>query len=329
MEKDIVSVITPCYNAGKYIYRLLDSILAQDYPHIAMFVMDDGSTDNSREVITSYIPKFEERGYSLKYRYQENSGQSVAINNALKWVDGEFLVWPDSDDWYSSPKAISKMVEECRKSSNVGLVRCLNHEYNEDLKLIGSTIITEDIAKNDQFDNCVFSEGGFYYCPGEYMVRMDVLDEAIPNREIYTERIAGQNWQLMLPVLYQRDCVTIPEFMYAILARHDSHCRGQNSYEKSSAVLYGYIHQLHSTLDNIANIPNEKREEYKKKVEIQYLKEIFIQAVVYGKKAEARQILERLDSLGDLAIGRQWMLRYHFCQYAWFRGLIKVLGRIR
>lgn len=42
---------------------------------------------------------FEKRGYSLEYYYQSNQGQSAAINNALKWVKGEFLAWPDSDDF--------------------------------------------------------------------------------------------------------------------------------------------------------------------------------------------------------------------------------------
>ena len=57
MQKDLVSIITPCYNAGDIIHRLLDSILNQDFPLIEMLVVDDGSTDNSKEVIFLFLKK--------------------------------------------------------------------------------------------------------------------------------------------------------------------------------------------------------------------------------------------------------------------------------
>ena len=65
MQKGLVSLLTPCYNAGHLIHRLLDSVLNQTYPFIEMIVIDDGSTDNSEQVIRSYISRFEERGYIL------------------------------------------------------------------------------------------------------------------------------------------------------------------------------------------------------------------------------------------------------------------------
>ena len=123
MEK-LVSILTPCYNGEKYIWRLLDSVIDQTYPNIEMFVIDDGSTDNSANLIKSYIPKFESKGYSLTYIYQENSGQAGAINTGLKKISGEYLVWPDADDWYNTNTAITDLVEVFENSpDNVGLVR--------------------------------------------------------------------------------------------------------------------------------------------------------------------------------------------------------------
>ena len=60
MRKNLVSNVTPCYNSAKYLYRLLDSVLMQDYPDIEMFAIDDGSTDNTKEIIESYIPRFQD-----------------------------------------------------------------------------------------------------------------------------------------------------------------------------------------------------------------------------------------------------------------------------
>ena len=82
-KKGLVSVLTPCYNTGRYVHRLLDSVLTQTYPFIEMVIIDDGSTDDSSAVIQSYIPKFKAKGYELRYYYQKNSGQSVAIERKV------------------------------------------------------------------------------------------------------------------------------------------------------------------------------------------------------------------------------------------------------
>ena len=70
MEKELISILTPSYNNGDIIHRLLDSILMQTYQKIEMFVIDDGSTDNTKEVILKYIDKFSKRGIVLNYIYQ-------------------------------------------------------------------------------------------------------------------------------------------------------------------------------------------------------------------------------------------------------------------
>ena len=117
MEKGLVSIVTPCYNVEKFIFRLMDSILSQDYDKIEMITVDDGSKDNSKAVIESYIPRFEKRGYSLRYIKQENTGAGGALRNGLQYVNGEFLLWPDSDDFYATNQTISKMVNVLANTS--------------------------------------------------------------------------------------------------------------------------------------------------------------------------------------------------------------------
>ena len=62
---NLVSILTPTYNCGKFIPRLLDSVLRQTYPAIEMHVIDDGSVDDTKDIIDRYVPKFEQRGYRL------------------------------------------------------------------------------------------------------------------------------------------------------------------------------------------------------------------------------------------------------------------------
>ncbi len=87
----LVSFIIPCYNHGRYIKDAVDSILAQNYPATEIIVVDDGSTDNSAEIIRT-LP-------NIKHTWQTNQGLSAARNTGIKNSTGQFLVFLDADDW--------------------------------------------------------------------------------------------------------------------------------------------------------------------------------------------------------------------------------------
>lgn len=272
MEK-LVSILTPCYNGEKFVWRLLDSVLNQTYPHIEMFVIDDGSTDNSAELIRSYIPRFEAKGYTLTYVYQENSGQSVAINNGLKLIAGDYLVWPDCDDWYAADDAIEQMVECLDLSGeDVSMVRCKSNLLDEiTLERIGEfSVNSRTKGKTDLFTDCLFGLNGFWHVPGDYMAKVNTLDAAIPGRNIYTDKSAGQNWQLMLPLLYNHNCLTIDKFLYNVLVRNESHSRMRSTLDHQLRKYDSYENTLLHTVDNIADMPVEEKDRYKRSIRTNY-----------------------------------------------------------
>lgn len=82
--KNLVTILTPCYNGAKVIHRLLDSVLVQDYPHIEMIVVDDGSTDNSKETIESYKSKFEEKRLFFVIHISEQQWTSSCYRQRFK-----------------------------------------------------------------------------------------------------------------------------------------------------------------------------------------------------------------------------------------------------
>jgi glycosyltransferase involved in cell wall biosynthesis len=86
----LVSVIIPCYNQAHYVPEAIKSVLAQSYQNIEIVVVDDGSTDNTREIAERM---------EVKYIYQKNGGLSAARNTGIDKSTGEFLVFLDSDDW--------------------------------------------------------------------------------------------------------------------------------------------------------------------------------------------------------------------------------------
>ncbi|WP_257666572.1 glycosyltransferase family 2 protein [Parapedobacter tibetensis] len=92
-----VSVIIPSYNRGYLITKTLESVRHQTYKNIEIIVIDDGSTDNSKEVISAYISR-NGNNSDIKYIQQRNSGAPAARNNGLNSAKGDYIVFFDSDD---------------------------------------------------------------------------------------------------------------------------------------------------------------------------------------------------------------------------------------
>ena len=88
------SVIIPSYNAEKYIHRAIESVLEQTYPVQEIIIVDDGSIDNTKEVVTRYPTNL------VKYVFQENQGVSAARNNGVRVAGCDWVAFLDADDWY-------------------------------------------------------------------------------------------------------------------------------------------------------------------------------------------------------------------------------------
>lgn len=94
----VVSVVIPVYNAGRYVAECLDAVLRQDYEHIEVVAVDDGSTDNSCDVLEKYKPSFRDRGFAFFAIRQENAGASAARNTGFRKSTGPFIHFLDADD---------------------------------------------------------------------------------------------------------------------------------------------------------------------------------------------------------------------------------------
>lgn len=313
MSENLVSILTPCYNTGHLVWRLLDSVLSQTYPLVEMFIIDDGSTDNTRAVCDSYIEKFRARGYALNYVYQNNQGQSAAINNGLKLISGEFLVWPDSDDYYASPEAIERMVK-CLANSGDDIAMVRTQERVIDEESLMELFILGSNANEDEpeslFEDCLFERNGFYFPPGAYMVRTSVLRQVVAGMSIYTHKDAGQNWQLYLPVLYSYKCKTIMSPLYNVLCRESSHSRNAYSGYKREVHKYNIYEQtILNTLSSINAMPFEELKEYQRQVIEKYAR---IRMELTYQYKQADDFLKAYESLGEASVKlpRQYKLYY-------------------
>lgn len=295
-NKGLVSIITPCYNGEKLIHRLLNSVLSQDYPSIEMIVVDDGSQDNTRAVIEKYIEKFEQKGYSLKYLYQNNAGQAAAINKALPLVKGEYLVWPDADDFYACATAISELVVEFEKlDDSYGVVRCEQNFVNEK----GFQVIFEQkykVQKEYIFEEYFTSKESIAVA-GSHIVRMKCFDEVNPSRHIFDKRHA-QNFQMLLPLSYSYKIFTLEKKLYSIVARANSHSRCAESYEKHVDDFEGFQAILDNTFMSIEAMTDADRQRSLKLSKIYSLKGKLFYALKFGKVKDARTFAKELKKLG-------------------------------
>lgn len=118
-SQPLVSIIVPCYNQEKYILECLDSVKAQTYSNWECIVIDDGSIDNTKQLIQSYIQN-EKR---IKYHFQQNTGVSIARNNAIKMSSGKYILPLDGDDKIGN-SYIEKAVGQFENNDKLTVVYC-------------------------------------------------------------------------------------------------------------------------------------------------------------------------------------------------------------
>ena len=94
----LVTIVIPCYNHAQFVQETIQSVIDQDYKNIELVIIDDGSKDNSVEVIQKMIPACEERFVRFEFRYRPNKGLCATLNEALEWCEGEFFAPVASDD---------------------------------------------------------------------------------------------------------------------------------------------------------------------------------------------------------------------------------------
>ncbi len=95
----LISVIIPVYNGGKYLNKGLKTILNQSFRDIEVIVVNDGSTDDTDEIISNLLERYRDSEIKIKYVMQANSGIAAARNKGLESASGDGIMFMDQDDW--------------------------------------------------------------------------------------------------------------------------------------------------------------------------------------------------------------------------------------
>lgn len=319
-----VTIITPCYNGERFLNRFFDSIYKQTYKNIELIIINDGSTDNSEKICIHWKSKFEDSGSDFIYISQKlNCGSAGAINKGLKYVTGEFLIWPDCDD-YLMPTSIEKRVEYLNQNQHYAMVRSDYIAVNE--KNINQ-IITKgsewaDVKNEYIFDNLIFEKT--YVTSGCYMARSSILFERLPNGEIYCKNKGGQNWQLLLPISYMNKTGYIDEPLYKYIVRNDSHSHlvKNNKYCSHKERIKKYNEILINVISNFDMLPDNEKEDYLNKIEIKYAMTRLNLALRHNKFNDAKLEIQILNQFNVRLTLPQQML-YYLCKIGVSRTILR------
>jgi glycosyltransferase involved in cell wall biosynthesis len=202
MDNELVSVVIPTYNYGHFITEALESVFSQTYPHFEVIVVDDGSTDDTREKLELYRNR-------IQYIYKKNGGLSAARNTGIEASRSNLVALLDSDDlWH--PKKLEIQVNYLK--------------HHPEIALLGSTAIKDmqfgwppmkqmngDMGKLIALSEMVIRS---HFAPSSVMIRKDCLQEvglfdtglrAVEDRDMWI-RIASRHLiaNLDIPLIYYR-----------------------------------------------------------------------------------------------------------------------------
>lgn len=130
----LVSVVIPNHNYGRFLAEAIESALRQTYPHVELLVVDDGSTDESREVLRRYARR-------LRWISQPRQGVSAARNRGVRESRGELVAFLDSDDAWR-PETLARQVARLDRPA-VGMVCCGLEYIDESGRVLGQSLPTQ------------------------------------------------------------------------------------------------------------------------------------------------------------------------------------------
>ncbi|MGG0657023.1 glycosyltransferase family 2 protein [Rummeliibacillus pycnus] len=166
--ENIISIITPSYNSSEFIGETIESVIKQTYPNWEMIIVDDCSTDNTKEVVEKYIQQDNRIKY---YLLKNNSGAAIARTKAMELATGEYIAFLDSDDIWIEEKLEKQLsfmkknnyyftctsyqqIDENRNSLNKTIKSKKKTNYNGVLLScpVGNSTVMYDVKKLGKFE---------------------------------------------------------------------------------------------------------------------------------------------------------------------------------
>ncbi len=246
---DIVSIIIPVYNAEKYLKECLESALNQTYNEIEIIAVDDGSTDNSLNILKKYSDK-------IKIISKENGGTASALNHGIKNMKGEWFKWLSADD-ILYPDAVLELINAAKLLPNKKYVLYANYDIINSQGEIIDQMIEPNYNKLDSFSVNVILLDHFIGNGTTSLIHKSIIDEFGMFNETIGYKEDYELW-LRYNLLHNCNIHLVPKN----LAKYRVH-KKQLSSEKASVSLLQNNNIRKFILDKITP---EERDKYEKAI---------------------------------------------------------------
>ena len=196
-DSKTVSVILPTYNRANYLKRSIDSVIGQSYENWELITIDDGSSDNTLEIVKPFLARFP----NIRYFYHSNIGVALSMNVGIKKSAGELVTFLGSDDEYL-PDHLILRVEYLNNHQEVDLT-------HSTVKIIGEEFVKDknDLSKKIHLNECIL--GGTLFGRRNVFEQLNGFDEVNYSPESDFVERAERNFiieKLELPTyIYYRD----------------------------------------------------------------------------------------------------------------------------
>lgn len=230
IAQPLISIIIPTYNRGYIIERAIQSVLKQTYTHWELWIVDDGSQDNTSAVVTQLISSLDEtlRPRLHYLRHSQNCGVCVARNTGLEKAQGEYIAFLDSDDqWF--PEKLEKQIQVFNQPE-MGVVYtwlCFVDSENN-IKKIRRTLERGNIQENLLYNNWVGS-------PSTVMIKRDCLAQGI---RFDPELRCCEDWDFYLKLAQNYKFEVIPE---PLVYYQDDTQKGMRATTNNYIVIEGHL----------------------------------------------------------------------------------------
>lgn len=199
----LVSVIVPCYNHEKYVEKTIESIINQTYKNIELIVIDDGSKDNSPNILEKLS-----RQYNFYYEHQQNIGLPATLNKMIKMAKGKYISLIASDDVKTLDK-IEVLVKEFEDLSDDYAVVCGGAKFIDDNgKEIALHVNGQEYRSAPDVHTCMRSNFDYEKDFGEYVTLLKgnyipvmstlIKKEVLFKVGLYEENIRIEDWNMWL-----------------------------------------------------------------------------------------------------------------------------------
>ncbi len=209
------SVIVPVYNVEKYLSKCLVSILNQTYRDFELILVDDGSTDNSSRICDHY----ESSDDRIKVIHKKNGGLSSARNEGIKYSSGDYIIFVDSDDYWSSNDLLTYVADNTFDKKNRNIVAWGYEKVRDDNYKCNQHIDIQKYNINDDYKYLIKSNKIF--ASAWYLALPRIMFES--NDLFFEENVVSEDIEWFARVLLKMsDIIYLDGKFYAYRQRKGS-----------------------------------------------------------------------------------------------------------